>query len=184
RFAAALGMLAQFRQPLVSLGGSIRLFLEHRLTRRGDGELAALVLAVLLGDQPFVGEHRQRRVDHAGARRIVPVGEFLHRLDQVVAMARLLGDQLEQDQAQLAPIEHPPAPAPRPTATAERTARSERATGTERPLRAERTTGAERTARSETGAPAAACLRRHPPSAPEIMIITSMSHILSSFEIF
>src|SRR5690606_19237061 len=57
----------------------------------------------------------QRRIDHAGARRIAAAGQLLHRAHQVVSVPRLVRDQLEQHQAQFARIEHPP-PAAAPAA--------------------------------------------------------------------
>src|SRR5215218_435921 len=65
------------------------------------------VLGLGLCNQAHVFEHGQRRVDDAGARRIFAAGHFLDRLDQLIAVARLVGDQLEQHQAQLAALEHP-----------------------------------------------------------------------------
>src|SRR5688572_4250193 len=74
--------------------------------------------------------------------------ELLHRLDQVVTMARLLGDQLEQDQAQLGTAEHPPASRASTAARAPGPLRSERSAGAEGPTRTEGSTGTERTAMS------------------------------------
>src|SRR5262249_38288426 len=42
----------------------------------------------------------QGRIDHAGARHVVAAGALLQGLDQLVAMARLLGEELEQQQLQ------------------------------------------------------------------------------------
>src|SRR5690606_4145155 len=104
-----------------------------------DRELAALPAAVLLSDQALVGEHRQRRVDHARARRILTARTLLDRLDQVVAMARFLRDELEQQQAQRGTPKQPPSPASPAawppwaswSATAKGTAAAERAIGPE-----------------------------------------------------
>ena len=109
---------------------------------------------VLLGDQAFVGEHRQRRIDHARARRVVAARTLLHRLDQVVAVARLLGDQLAAA-AGAARRGRTAAARPRPAARAPRTLRAaERSARPERTARAERSAGTERPA--GTAAPAAA----------------------------
>src|SRR6185503_5673972 len=73
----------------------------------------------LVGDgvEPLVGlggrghevgflEVGQGGVDDAGARRIEAAGPLLQRLDEVVAVARLLLDQIERDEAQIARGEH------------------------------------------------------------------------------
>ena len=77
----------------------------------GHGKRLARSLGRLFLDQPHVGQHRQRRIDHPRARRIIAAGELLDRADQIIAVARLVGDQLQQDQSKLARSEHPPAPA-------------------------------------------------------------------------
>src|SRR5687768_11086637 len=76
-----------------------------------------------LDDQAHVLEHRQGRIDDAGARRIMALGHLLDRLDQLIAVARLIGDQLEQHEAKFAALEHPfagPASAPAAPAAAAR----------------------------------------------------------------
>src|SRR3546814_5249968 len=45
--------------------------------------------------------------DDAGAWRIGAAGQFLDLADEVIAVARLVGDQLQQDEPQLAAVEHP-----------------------------------------------------------------------------
>src|SRR5262249_17745412 len=50
----------------------------------------------------------QRRIDDAGARRVPAGGLVLEHLDDLVAVARLLGDQREGDQAQVALRQHAP----------------------------------------------------------------------------
>src|SRR6185312_9057935 len=64
-----------------------------------------------LFDVAHLVQHGQRRIDDAGARRVDAAAQFLDGADQVVAVARLVGDQLEQDQPQLAGVEDPTAPA-------------------------------------------------------------------------
>ena len=91
----------------------------------GHGERLARSLGGDFLDQPHVGKHRQRRIDHARARRIIAPGQLLDRADEVIAVARLVGDQLEQDEPQLARAEHPPppaAPSPAPAAAAAKAA--------------------------------------------------------------
>src|SRR5690606_4159170 len=52
-------------------------------------------------------EEGEGRIDHAGARRIDARGLLLDGLDQIVAVARLLLDEIERDQAQIARGDHP-----------------------------------------------------------------------------
>src|SRR5690606_9863044 len=116
-----------FGQRIEARHGAIdplRLFGQHGLARRDDSELAPLIVAILLGDQGLVGQHRERRIDHAGAGRIVPARTLLDSLDEVVTVARLLGDELEQDKPQLLAAELP--------AAAPATASSARPPGTAR----------------------------------------------------
>src|SRR5258708_21516514 len=78
-------------------------------------------------DQPHVLEQGERRIDDARARRIFAAGQALDRADEVVAVAWLIGDQLQKHEAKLAALEHPaaaaaaamPAPAFRPVAEVE-----------------------------------------------------------------
>src|SRR5205823_570946 len=53
-------------------------------------------------------EHRQRRIDDTGARRIGAAGQLLDGANEIVAMAWLIRDELEQDQPQLSGIEQAP----------------------------------------------------------------------------
>src|SRR5690348_7060929 len=71
----------------------------------------ARALAARLLDEAHLLEHRQRRIDDARARRIAAAGQFLDRADEVVAVPRLLRNQLQEHQSQLAGFEHPPRPA-------------------------------------------------------------------------
>src|SRR5690348_5314606 len=94
--------------------------------RGGDLERLASALARSFLDQAHFHEHRQRRIDHPGARRVGAAGQFFDRANQVVAVPRLLGDQLEQDESQLSRFKHAAgaaaaasAPAPRSTLIAD-----------------------------------------------------------------
>ena len=71
--------------------------------------LARPALARFL-DQAHVLEHGECRIDDPRARRIDAVRQFLDRADQIVAVAWLVSDELEKDQAKLAGVEHPAAP--------------------------------------------------------------------------
>jgi hypothetical protein len=64
-------------------------------------------------------EQRERRIHRARARRVAATEFLLELLDELVAVARLLVDEAEQHQAQIAGAEHAPATA---AATPERTA--------------------------------------------------------------
>src|SRR4030095_9242125 len=123
----AAATLAMGLKPLNQLIDLVRIFIEvgAAFLRRLIDFLA--VLRLLFRDQAHVLEQGQGRVDHAGARRIFAAGHFLDRLDELIAMARLIDDQLEQYQAELATFENPlllaaaappppaaPPPAPRP----------------------------------------------------------------------
>ena len=92
-------------------GYRIQRSLSCRAPGLGLVERLALLVDGLLGrdflDQAHVGEHRQRRIDHARARRIFAAGQFLDRADQIITVARFVGDQLEQHEPQFARAEHP-----------------------------------------------------------------------------
>ena len=71
----------------------------------GD-RIEPLVAVGLRDDEVGLLQHLQHRIDRAGARAVGALEFCLQRLDDVVAVARLLGDQAEHDQAQRAGIEH------------------------------------------------------------------------------
>src|SRR5262245_32341871 len=73
----------------------------------GDG-VELLGALGLRGDVACLFEISQRRVNYAGARRIPAGGLLFEHLDDLVAVARLLGDQRECDQAQVALRQHAP----------------------------------------------------------------------------
>ena len=71
------------------------------------GDRVELLCAIRLrGDVAGLFEEGQRRIDHAGAWRIPARGFLLQHLDDLVAVARLLRDQGERDQANVALRQH------------------------------------------------------------------------------
>src|SRR6185503_6561154 len=112
RGAPGLALVAaQVLQPLEQRVDLFRLLAEMLLALGGQGEDLARSLALGFLDQAHVLEHGESRIDDARARRVGAVGHLLDRADEVVAVARLVGDQLQQHQPQFARFEHPPAPA-------------------------------------------------------------------------
>ena len=94
--AAQMGQRAFDRRAVVAQMGA---------TLVGDG----IEPLVALGDRGHVVrlfEEGQRRIDDAGARAVHARGLLLDRLDQIVAVARLLLDEIERDQAEVARGEH------------------------------------------------------------------------------
>src|SRR3569833_3515000 len=71
----------------------------------GDG-VELLGALELRGEVTDLFEIGQRRIDDARARRVPVGGLFLERFDDVVAVARLLVDQCQRDQAQVALRQH------------------------------------------------------------------------------
>src|SRR4051794_38470598 len=94
-------------KPLEQRLDFLRTLLEMAAALVGRLERLARALARRLLDQAHVLEQGQRRVDDAGARSIFAAGQLLDCADEVVAVARLVRDQLQQDQAKLARFEHP-----------------------------------------------------------------------------
>src|SRR5258705_254379 len=74
----------------------------------GDLERLTRTLARSLLDQAHVLKQRKGRINHAWARRIFAAGHILDRADQIVAGARLVGDQLQQHKTKFAGFKHPP----------------------------------------------------------------------------
>src|SRR5207244_5859919 len=119
RGAAGLALVAaDLVEPLEQPGDLVRLFGEMGLALLRDLEGLARAFALRLLDQAHVLQHGEGRIDYAGARRIGAVGQLLDRADQIVAVARLIGDELQEDEPKLAGIEHPPAAAAAAAATA------------------------------------------------------------------
>src|SRR5262249_36566798 len=72
----------------------------------GGGELLGAL--GLRGDVDGLFQIGHARIDHARARRIPARGLVLEQLDDLVAVPRLLGDQRQRDQPQVALRQHPP----------------------------------------------------------------------------
>ncbi len=107
--AIGAGDLRHPREDLVDdglVGGE-----EPAAPSTGYRELLARALGGVGPDVAELLEQGQRRVDHPGARAVEPAEFLLDRLDQLVAMTRLLGDQAEQHIAQIAVVEEAPEPA-------------------------------------------------------------------------
>src|SRR5207244_11649244 len=75
--------------------------LDECASRIGDRELLAPV-DLLGADQPLVLELRERRVYRAGARAPHALAALLHLLHDLVAVARLLGQQQQRGRADVA----------------------------------------------------------------------------------
>src|SRR5215472_15420697 len=82
------------------------LLVERGRAGLGDAVELLAALGVLHGDVAELFEQGQRRVDHAGARRIGAPDLVLDGLDDLVAVTGRLADQLEDHEAQVALIEH------------------------------------------------------------------------------
>src|SRR5262249_10096601 len=96
------GQTGEQRLHLCRVGGKIG------RARLGDRERLAGALRLCPFDVPQILEHRQRRIDDAGAGRIGPAGQLLDGADEIVAMPGLIRDELEQDEPQLSRIEQAP----------------------------------------------------------------------------
>src|SRR5690606_27827730 len=105
-------------------------------------------------------------------------GQLADGLDQVVAVARPLGDQLAQDEPPPVAGEHAPAAARAARAArAERAAPSERSVGAKGTMRTERSVGSERPLRAaEHRAPFAAGALCLAPGAVHVVIIAIVVH--------
>src|SRR5262249_45151546 len=79
--------------------------------RFGDGVEFLGTLARGEFRKSHVLKHRQQRIDDAGARRIGAADAMLDLLDQFVAMPRLLGEQRQNHEFEVALIEHAARPA-------------------------------------------------------------------------
>jgi len=83
------------------------LFGQMQTTRFGNAEQALGAVGGLGFDQPCFFHRRDGRVDDAGARCIGAGGAGVEFADQVVAVACLRLDQVQQDQRQFGAAEYP-----------------------------------------------------------------------------
>ncbi len=95
-------------KPRHQRGDQLGLFGELRRACVGHREQLLGTLGLARLDQPHIVEQGERRIDHPRARRIGTPGQLFDLTDQIIAVARFVGDQLEQDEPQLAAVEHPP----------------------------------------------------------------------------
>src|SRR5215831_2087502 len=105
--AHARNPLADEGQPLEHRVDEVAVLVEMGAALVGDG-VALLGALDLGGDVAGLFEIGQRRIDDAGARRVPAGGLVFEHLDDLVAVARLLGDQRKRDQAQVALRQHAP----------------------------------------------------------------------------
>lgn len=82
------------------------LFGKLRATRLGCGKGLSRTSFSFLDDQAFIDQQRERGINDTGTWRIFTARQIAHRPDQVIAVARLLADKVEQKQAQFAACEH------------------------------------------------------------------------------
>src|SRR5687768_6802806 len=91
-----------------------------RAALASDLEGLARPFARGLFDEAHVLQQGEGGIDDAGARRIFAAGQVLDRTDEVVAVTRLVSDQLQENEPKLSGFEHAPAP-PAPAAAAAET---------------------------------------------------------------
>src|SRR5262249_23140064 len=105
--AHARNPLADEGQPLEHRVDEVAVLVEMSAAFVGDGVelLGALGLG---GDVTSLFQIGQRRINDAGARRVPAGGLVFEHLDDLVTVARLLGDQRKRDQAQIALRQHAP----------------------------------------------------------------------------
>lgn len=84
----------------------------------GYGKSLARTIAGFFGNQAFVDQQIERGIDDAGAGRVFPAGQITYRADQVIAVSRLLRDEVKQEQAQFATGKHTTAATPATASTA------------------------------------------------------------------
>lgn len=110
----AIGLRAMFAmllEPFEQRFNFLSFFLQMGTAFPGCLERLAARLALPFLDQSHVLEQSERRINDSRAWRVVAAGQLLDRPDKIVTVSRLVGDQLEQDESQLATFEHPSAPA-------------------------------------------------------------------------
>src|SRR5690554_608410 len=104
--------------------------LVHMRGARARDRIALFSALFFRGDELLLFEERKRPVDGAGARAVFPAEQLADLPDDIVAMPRLLLDEREHQEAQIAAPKEPPH-APTPRASREAKARK----GVERGLR-------------------------------------------------
>src|SRR6266540_883753 len=105
--AHARNLLADGGKALEHSVDEVAIVVEIRPAFVGDG-VKLLGAFRLRRDVAGLLEISQRRVNDARTRRVPAGGLFLEHLDDLVAVARLLGDERERDQAQVALRQHAP----------------------------------------------------------------------------
>src|SRR5262249_33919726 len=103
--APARELFADRFEPFEHHVGDVAVFLEISAAFFGDGVALLRALGVG-GDVASLFEEGQRRINGACAWAVSAACLLLHDLDQLVAVARLLGDQREREQLQVALGEH------------------------------------------------------------------------------
>ncbi len=103
------GLLAERREAPKHCIDECAVFLEVGAPLVGDG-VELLGPLGLGGEIARLLEVGEGRVHDPGARRVPAGGLLLQHLDDLVAVARLLGDERQRDQAQIALRQHPPRP--------------------------------------------------------------------------
>ena len=102
--SAALGGLGHAAEDGVDAGAVL---LQRLAARVGGLEELAPGLAGGRADEALVFQQGQGRIDHAGRGPIGAAGAVFQLLDQLVAVARLLGEQGQDDEAKVAVLQEP-----------------------------------------------------------------------------
>ncbi|CCV08667.1 hypothetical protein MESS2_780014 [Mesorhizobium metallidurans STM 2683] len=126
---ARLGHLAAETLEVVEhVVDHLAVFVEMRLPGIGDREHLLVAFRRRDGIAGLFQEG-QRRIDHAWTWAVDAAGALLQRLDDVIAVARRLGQQRQRNQLEIAVGQHPPGAehVARPAASAATTAMAERA---------------------------------------------------------
>src|SRR5436309_2415151 len=105
----ALPVFAERLEPGEQRFDLIGIFGEVRTPGFGHGEALLGAFRTLFLDKAHLVEQGDRWIDDAGAGRVGAAGHRLDLADQIIAMARFVGDQLEEDEPQFAAVEHAPA---------------------------------------------------------------------------
>src|SRR3569832_314430 len=121
-----LPLLAKRGEPRDQRRHQVPVALKLLRSPLGHGELLARALDLAFLDQAHIVEHGEGGIDHARARGVGAAGQAFDLADQVIAVTRFVGDQLQQHEPQLAAVKHaattagattaaPAAPAPTAT---------------------------------------------------------------------